>query len=165
MFALTLCGLLFGCGGLPEDGEPTQAPEVTEPDTQVTPEAGEFLEAHEAPEPDTQGTPTEGAEGTVSAATVWENSYPGSFVRFNSVGDNFYVSDTLRDGRLAVAQIKNLNTGQYYYCANRYGAGTTAFCNLDFVEGHWLIFRACTSEEGFLRAACNPNWTGANSAN
>jgi hypothetical protein len=176
MLALTLplCGLLFGFGGQSEDGEPTQRPEVAEPDTQVTPldgwqpEDDEFLRAPEAPatepEPGTQVTPKEEMEGTVSARAIYENHFRGSSVWFYSSGDIFAVRDTLRDGRIAVAQIMPdpNQPNRILYCANHGTKDSVAFCRYSSSRDHTFLFRACTSEEGFLQPSCNRYWTRAN---
>lgn len=141
---LPLCGLLFGFAGPPEDGEPPQGSEVAEEDTQVT--------------------PAEETEGTASSRKIYSSRHPGSTVIFNTFREVFHVTDTTGNGRLAVAQIWNLTTNQYHYCANR-REGTTHQCVYNWPEGQWLHFRACTSDEGFLNADCKQDWTGANTAN
>jgi hypothetical protein len=140
--ALTVCGLLFGCGGQPGDGEPMQDTEA--PATQAE-------------------QPTEDA---VSATAVYTSYIIGAYVTFNSYGDHFVVQDERADGHSAVAQIYNPNTGNYSYCWNNRGAGTSVDCNRDFPEGIRISFRACTGESSTGRlVACASSWTGANTGN
>ncbi|RKG97180.1 hypothetical protein D7V97_34625 [Corallococcus sp. CA053C] len=140
---LTLCGLLFGCGGQPEDGEST-----------------EVLDA-----PDTQVMPAEGAEGTVTASAISTMSVFGASVSFNSNGDNFTVRDTAADGHSAVAHIYNSNTGSYSFCWNSSGSGTSVTCNRNFAEGILIRFRACTGEAGTGRLVNCSDWKTVSTAN
>jgi hypothetical protein len=138
MLALVVCGLLFGCGGAPGDGESTQGNEA----------------------PYTQVEPREGASGTVSALAVYASSLTGAYVTFNSYGEHFIVQDTARDGHSALVQLSSGST-----CWNSGGAGTTVDCNYDFPEGITIYFRACVGESGPRLILACAGWTAANTAN
>ncbi|MBN8231252.1 hypothetical protein JYK02_27410 [Corallococcus macrosporus] len=124
--ALALAGLLFGCGGMPEEAESTLVSEAQSPDV----------------------APPEASAGEVSASQITTVTIAGSSVRYNSDTDNFVVSDTAADGHSAVAHIYNYNTGNYTMCWNSQGAGTTRTCDRSFANGINIAFRACTGEAG-----------------
>lgn len=124
--ALVVGGLLFGCGGMPEEGESTQVSEMQSPDV----------------------APPAPSEAEVSASQITTVSIAGASVRFNSDTDNFVVSDTASDGHSAVAHIYNYNTGNYSTCWNSQGAGTSKTCDRSFANGINIGFRACTGESG-----------------
>jgi hypothetical protein len=136
MLALTVCGLLYGCGPA-EDSEPIEgSPQPTAPV-----EAGE--------------TET----GTVSEFKVYASSWAGSYVTFNSYGDHFVIQDTAADSAYAMVQIL---TPTYYECWNKGGAGTTKDCNFNFPENIEIRFRACTGKPNDLKCA---GWKTANTQN
>ncbi|RKH45116.1 hypothetical protein D7V93_35715 [Corallococcus llansteffanensis] len=89
----------------------------------------------------------------------------GATVSFNSYGDNFTVRDTAADGRSAVAHIYNYNTGNYSFCWNNSGNGTSVTCNRDFAEGILIRFRACTGESRTGQLVNCSAWTTASTAN
>ncbi|WP_338279776.1 hypothetical protein [Corallococcus caeni] len=138
--ALVVGGLLFGCGGVPEESDSAQGVEVQ----------------------DAQGSET---AGTVTASAVTSSSVYGASVTFNSNGDNFTVNDTAADSHSAVAQIYNYNTGNTSYCWNTSGAGTSVTCNRDFAEGIRIRFRACTGESGSGNLVNCAAWVTVSTAN
>lgn len=138
MLAVVVCGLLFGCGGAPEDGEPTQGNELL----------------------DTQVEPDEGASNTVSAFAVYASSMTGAYVTFNSYGEHFIVQDTVRDGLNALAQLSDGST-----CWNTGTAGTAVDCDFSFPEGITIYFRACVGEAGPRQIYSCAGWKAANTAN
>ncbi|NOK09024.1 hypothetical protein [Corallococcus exercitus] len=134
--ALTLGGLLLGCGGMPEEGR------SIEPQESQAPESDVFQSA-------------------VTSTAIY-----GATVTFNSYGDVFTVKDTAGDGRSAVAQIYNYNTGNTSYCWNSSGAGTSTTCNRNFAEGILIRYRACTSNAPNPPTAGNcGEWRTASTAN
>jgi hypothetical protein len=141
VLALTLCGMLFGCGGEPVDGAPTQGTEA----------------------PATQAEPT---DGHVSVSALYSSYIVGAYVTFDSYGDHFFVRDERADGHAAVAHIHNHSNGNYTYCWNTNGAGTTVDCNRDFPEGIRISFRACSGEYSSGRLiSCASGWTYASTGN
>ncbi|RKG71705.1 hypothetical protein D7V88_39145 [Corallococcus terminator] len=136
-FALTLslCGLLFGCGGQPGDEAPTQGQET----------------------PDTQGPTTEDTDRPVSAFATDVIPGPGgaSDALFTD-DDNLYARDNSADGLAAVAQL-NFN-GQIFTLWNRTGVGNGPPLNLSFASGTILSVRACIGS-GQSLMSCNGWYT------
>ncbi|NOK18099.1 hypothetical protein [Corallococcus carmarthensis] len=115
--ALVVGGLLFGCGGMPEEGE--------------------TLEAQES-----QAAP----EGNVTQSAVTTVTISGASISYNSTSDSFTVRDTLADGHSAVAVVYNHRTGSTGSCWNKNGAGTSAVCDRSYPNNPQLSISACTGE-------------------
>jgi hypothetical protein len=139
MLALTVCGLLYGCGPAEEGG---------------------LIEGSAPPE--TQAEAGEAETGTVSEFQVYASSRAGAYVTFNSYGDHFVIQDTASDGYSALVQIDAANLSE---CWNANGAGTSVDCNRNFTEGINIRFRACVGENGTKRVIGCAEWKTANTKN
>ena len=68
-------------------------------------------------------------------------STSGARVCFESLGDHFYVYDTVSDGHRAGVAFY-YGTSGWYYCDNTGGNGSVKDCNYDLPESATVYFRA-----------------------
>ena len=73
----------------------------------------------------------------------------GAIACFKSYGDTWYVKDTLADGKMAVADWISYASAdddepidRFGECHNHFGAGQWGECPKNYVESHYLTFRA-----------------------
>ncbi|RYZ40080.1 MAG: hypothetical protein EOO71_17495 [Myxococcaceae bacterium] len=122
ILALAVCGLLFGCGGQPEDGESLQGTETSDTQSGSSGDAERPVEAFS------------NQYAATSGALAWVSDF-----------DNLYIKDTAGDGLGAAAVLWVAGLRYEVWATN--GHNSENVRNLDFPPNQQGFLYACVGRK------------------